>query len=474
MTTLTLLRSLKYPRKRETWNLLASILGLLQTSFVHADVSVYTTVRGQVKVESRWIWEINEDTFQSSTKCWLTSFNKYRNSTASSTSNLYTASVSVAAIESSEPYPGAFAGAQAALSETLYFTNSKGSPDSTVHIPFSVQWESNGVHGPQYSFDVRHTGSAESILEFRSELGFNPDDIHVGLINLTGVTGSVSVSMSAMNEFGKLDALRSGRLSFDFGELPEGVSFSSESGCFLDGAPFSPIGGITEGVGTATRNGVTSVIEAGEPIASGDRIKTEAGQEIQIDFNDQSSLHIGENGDFVIDEYVYDPNSSDERGNFSVLRGLISFVSGLMPKSKVKFDTPWLTLGIRGTEFSLEVAESGDLPTIDLAVESGIVDMTNPLTGATHVVSAGESLSLTGPPPSLDTIRLNVLQGANPVLSLNGYTDTTFTVQRSIDLVSWDDWLTFEPSDLPMNLEVIDDPAEATRFFRLKRISPEP
>ena len=197
MTRLTPLKSLKYQHKRETWNLLALIIGLLQTSFVHADVSVYTNARGQVETEGGWIWVINEDTFQSSSKCWLTSFNKYRNSTASSTSNLYTASVSVAAIEASEPYPGASANTQAALSETLYFTNSKGSPDSTVHIPFSVQWDSNGAQGPQYSFDVRHTGSAESVLEFSSRLGTNPDEIHVGLINLTGVTGSVSVSMSA-------------------------------------------------------------------------------------------------------------------------------------------------------------------------------------------------------------------------------------------------------------------------------------
>lgn len=132
-------------------------------------------------------------------------------------------------------------------------------------------------------------------------------------------------------------------------------------------------------------------------------------------------------------------------------------------------DTWQGSIGIRGTRFHLSVTETEDSLVTFVQIYSGIVDVTERRTGAIHTLSDQGliSVTLTGPLPSFDTISPKMLHGINPILSLQGYTDAAFTVQRSDNLNSWEDWMTLESFDLPVDLEVTN--AGGARFFRLKR-----
>ena len=283
-----------------------------------------------------------------------------------------------------------------------------------------------------------------------------------GVITSTGTNGQGIIQFSASEPFTEFtfQHIQNPELN---GFVIERVEAVSEQ---------SSIGIITSGSGTVTRGGQTFPIGQSDQIFQDDVLETGAGQQLSGSFDDASTFQIGEEGKIRLDEYAYEPDSPDNVQNFSVLRGAISFVSGLMPKPKVRIDTPVVTLGIRGTEFSLEVTESQASINIDLSVTSGIVDLTDPSTGTTHAVATGETHSLTAPLPSLNTIRSSVQYNATPTLRLEGYTDSTFIVQHSDNMVFWEDWATLEPSDLPSNLDIMDLPARDMRFFRLKRTTP--
>ncbi len=82
-------------------------------------------------------------------------------------------------------------------------------------------------------------------------------------------------------------------------------------------------------------------------------ITTDEGQ-AQLLFLDQSSLMIGPNSQVVIDEFVYDPNTS--KGNIvaTLTQGSFRYIGGKLSKQgKATLKTPVATIGIRGTDVTV-------------------------------------------------------------------------------------------------------------------------
>ncbi len=135
----------------------------------------------------------------------------------------------------------------------------------------------------------------------------------------------------------------------------------------------SPVGTVKEVSGHATvthPDGTTETIVIGMPIHEGDIIETDAAGAVNITFVDESSFAVSENAKLAIDQYVFDPHSDSGESNFSMLRGLFVYTSGLIGREDpddVKIETPVGSIGIRGTVIA------GNVTTGEITVMEGAI-----------------------------------------------------------------------------------------------------
>lgn len=145
----------------------------------------------------------------------------------------------------------------------------------------------------------------------------------------------------------------------------------AQAGGALDDA--SPIGTVKEvsGQATVTRtDGTTATITAGTVIYQGDVIETAANGAVNIVFVDESSFSISNNARLAIDEYVFDPQSQGGESNFSMLRGVFIYTSGMIGREDpddVQISTPTGSIGIRGTVIAGNV-DTGEYTVVEGAI----------------------------------------------------------------------------------------------------------
>lgn len=124
----------------------------------------------------------------------------------------------------------------------------------------------------------------------------------------------------------------------------------------------------------ATREAIGQDISSGDRIFLGDRIETGSGSGLQIMLLDETIFTIGPDAAMVIDEFVYDPQSSAGKVSASVLKGAFRFVSGQVAKEeprKMNVSLPVGTIGIRGTSAAGRVnppATPDGVPTADVVL----------------------------------------------------------------------------------------------------------
>ncbi len=137
----------------------------------------------------------------------------------------------------------------------------------------------------------------------------------------------------------------------------------------------SPVGAVQEASGqsTVTRtDGSSETITIGTPIYEGDIIETSDDGAVNIIFVDETSFAVSQNAKLAIDEYVFDPASESGSSDFSVVRGLFVFTSGLIGRDDpddVTIDTPMGSIGIRGTVIV------GNVNTGEITVMEGAIVM---------------------------------------------------------------------------------------------------
>jgi hypothetical protein len=97
-------------------------------------------------------------------------------------------------------------------------------------------------------------------------------------------------------------------------------------------------------------------------VESYDTVKTKNGR-TAIQFVDETRVDVTENSKLVIDEFVYDPNTSTGSLALKASFGTVRYASGQIAKNSrqnVKISTPTAVVGVRGTDFSLTVDETGN------------------------------------------------------------------------------------------------------------------
>ena len=91
------------------------------------------------------------------------------------------------------------------------------------------------------------------------------------------------------------------------------------------------------------------------PIHMNDVIEAKAKGRAFILFIDNTQFTMFENTKLTVDNYVFDPdNDANNSARYSYLAGAFQYLSGLIAKKKdpdVEINTPYGTIGIRGTEF---------------------------------------------------------------------------------------------------------------------------
>jgi hypothetical protein len=158
---------------------------------------------------------------------------------------------------------------------------------------------------------------------------------------------------------------------------------------------------LSEGSTTLVRGASFSTpVRREVPIRSGDRIRTGADGRVQLRFSDGALMSIQPGSDFRIDAYAFD--AVGQRSFFQLMQGSLRAVSGSIGKrdrEDWRLKTPTATIGIRGTEFTVDETAcpasgcaAGGQPSLVVSVVAGRVAVTNE--AGSIEVPAGATLRL--------------------------------------------------------------------------------
>ena len=160
----------------------------------------------------------------------------------------------------------------------------------------------------------------------------------------------------------------------------------------------SPVGAIDEVKGEATiihPDGTSETATIGTPVYAGDIIETNADGAANIVFIDETNMAVSNNARLAIDDYSFDPTTESGTTNFSVLRGVFMFTSGLIGRDDpddVQIDTPVGSIGIRGTIIAGDINPGGES---EITVIEGAIVVKNGVAEKTLAVQF-ESIKLAG------------------------------------------------------------------------------
>lgn len=124
----------------------------------------------------------------------------------------------------------------------------------------------------------------------------------------------------------------------------------------------SDVGQVKTAKGTVhvEREGKRIPANVGMPIRQADTLVTGADGAVGVTFTDNSLLSTGPNSVLVVDRYTFDSTTHAGRFDASLKKGTLAVVSGKMVKQSpeaMKVRTPAAIMGVRGTEFVVQVEE---------------------------------------------------------------------------------------------------------------------
>lgn len=113
-----------------------------------------------------------------------------------------------------------------------------------------------------------------------------------------------------------------------------------------------------KGTVNITRNSTMFAAAPGAVILVADQMSTGRDGSLGITLKDDTLLSYGPNTTVKFDSFNFDPTTHEGNILLSMVKGSMIFVTGLIGKKapqKVSVKVPNATIGIRGTEFAVEV-----------------------------------------------------------------------------------------------------------------------
>ena len=128
------------------------------------------------------------------------------------------------------------------------------------------------------------------------------------------------------------------------------------------GALAASVGKITKvrGAVFVIRSSGKIVGKVGLPLEKSDIVQTKARGWAKLKFNDGTVITVGRNSRMEIKKYLYDGSRKSE-ASFGFAKGVFKTITGAIGKvapEKFKVHTPNATIGIRGTEFFVEIVKN--------------------------------------------------------------------------------------------------------------------
>jgi len=130
---------------------------------------------------------------------------------------------------------------------------------------------------------------------------------------------------------------------------------------------------------------------------------------LEVTFTDGSQLSISGASTVVVDAYVFAGPRSPGQQVIRYTKGLFRFVSGSMPKDRVRIETPTVSVGIRGTVVRTIVEDDG---TTTVGVDDGQAFVTSKQTGQSVTLAPGEKVTLK-PNGEFTQVRVGKVEGCN-------------------------------------------------------------
>jgi len=108
------------------------------------------------------------------------------------------------------------------------------------------------------------------------------------------------------------------------------------------------------------RGGRTLPVQPGMALQVGDRIRTGADGGVGVTMSDDSRLSAGKGSSLLINQFQFNPTTQDGGMLATLTKGTLHVVTGLIAKKTpqtVNFKTPNTLLGVRGTDFIVDVPQ---------------------------------------------------------------------------------------------------------------------
>jgi hypothetical protein len=130
---------------------------------------------------------------------------------------------------------------------------------------------------------------------------------------------------------------------------------------------------------------------------------------LEVTFADGSRVSMGGASTVVVDQYVYAGPGGAGQQAVRYTKGFFRFVSGRIPKDRVRQETPTAVIGIRGTVLRLIVDDDG---TTTVGVDDGEVSVTSKQTGQSITLTPGEKVTIK-PAGEFGQIQLGKVEGCD-------------------------------------------------------------
>jgi hypothetical protein len=174
--------------------------------------------------------------------------------------------------------------------------------------------------------------------------------------------------------------------------------------------------GVAASITPSAESGTGTVFQTlapGSELRANETVRTGDAGKADLVFVDRTNLTVGPTSEVVLDKFVYDPVGNKGKVVIQATRGAFRFATGTQDHSAYQLNTPYGSLGVRGTAFTCEVKPKGQKQQIagcdiKCTVESGAVEATTS-GGAKKTFTAGQTFcqsgnnftvaSAGGPPP---------------------------------------------------------------------------
>jgi hypothetical protein len=117
---------------------------------------------------------------------------------------------------------------------------------------------------------------------------------------------------------------------------------------------------IVQGSAVGIHNSARRALKRSDAIYTGDVLQTGSDGTLGVTFEDATTLLLKSNSQIAVDNFVYQERGGSNAASLDILQGTIAFIASKVAKTgTMRINTPFATLGIRGTAGIIEIPQRG-------------------------------------------------------------------------------------------------------------------